>query len=149
MKDRQTHIGERYLGKLDLESPDFKQRMGKGPNTTHISLFTGCGGFDLGFAKAGIQTRVMVEWDKSCCETLRANWHWEELKKRTYGHWETPDGKVHRGDMYTGDKTKEGVKLKYVVDKLKWESKEQFLDEARKYNESLKKRKKKSIKIKR
>lgn len=49
---------------------------------THISLFTGVGGFDLGFARAGFETRVMVEFAKECCETLRANWHWEELKKR-------------------------------------------------------------------
>lgn len=142
--DKQIHLGEKYLGKLDLEGPDVKRRLGKGKVLTHISLFTGIGGFDIGFANAGIKTRVMVEWDKGCCETLRANFHWEELKKRTYGHWETPDGKVHRGDMYTGNKTKGGIKLKYVADKLKWESKEKFLEEAIKYNESLKKRKRKS-----
>jgi len=49
---------------------------------TCISLFTGCGGIDVGFGNAGIQTRVMVEWSKDCCETLRANWHWSELQKR-------------------------------------------------------------------
>lgn len=49
---------------------------------THISLFTGCGGFDLGMSMAGFVSRVMIEWDKFCCETLRANWFWEELKKR-------------------------------------------------------------------
>lgn len=142
--NKQTQIGEKYLGKLDIESPDVKQRLGKGPITTHISLFSGAGGLDLGFAHAGIQTRVMIEFDESCCKTLRGNFHWEELKKRTYGHWETLDGKIHKGNIYTGDKTKEGVKLKYIDDKLKWESKEQFLDEARKYNETLKKRKKPS-----
>ena len=49
---------------------------------THISLFTGIGGFDLGFAGCGIETRAMVEFSPQCCETLRANWLWEELKKR-------------------------------------------------------------------
>ena len=73
----------KYLGKLNLDSPDIKQRLGKGKNLTHISLFTGIGGFDIGFAKAGIKTRVMVEFDKNCCKTLRANFYWEELKKRT------------------------------------------------------------------
>jgi len=62
---------------------------------THISLFTGCGGFDLGMSMAGFESRVMVEWDKACCETLRANWHWKELKKRTDGKgnplWKSPD----------------------------------------------------------
>ncbi len=73
---------EKYLGKLDIESPDVKQRLGKGKNLTHISLFTGIGGFDIGFAKAGIKTRVMVEFDKYCCQTLRANFFWEGLKQR-------------------------------------------------------------------
>lgn len=40
---------------------------------TCISLFTGIGGFDIGFHQAGWETRVMVEWDKHACETLRAN----------------------------------------------------------------------------
>ena len=74
----------KYLGKLDLDNEkDLKRRLGKGKNLTHISLFTGIGGFDIGFAKAGIKTRVMVEFDKYCCQTLRANFYWEELKKRT------------------------------------------------------------------
>jgi len=74
---------EKYLGKLNLEDKRIKERLGKGKILTHISLFTGIGGFDIGFAQAGIQTRVMVEWDKYCCQTLRANFFWEELKKRT------------------------------------------------------------------
>ena len=74
----------KYLGKLDLEDEQgLKKRLGKGDNLTHISLFTGIGGFDIGFAQAGIKTKVMVEFDKYCCKTLRANFYWEELKKRT------------------------------------------------------------------
>jgi DNA (cytosine-5)-methyltransferase 1 len=38
-----------------------------------ISLFSGAGGMDIGFEKAGFETAVAVEYDKSCCETLRAN----------------------------------------------------------------------------
>ncbi len=74
---------QKYLGKLDLEDKkELDRRLGKGA-PTHISLFTGIGGFDIGFANVGIKTKVMVEFDKYCCQTLRANFHWEELKKRT------------------------------------------------------------------
>ena len=38
-----------------------------------ISLFSGAGGMDIGFEMAGFQTVVAVEYDKSCCETLRTN----------------------------------------------------------------------------
>lgn len=38
---------------------------------THGSLFTGVGGFDLGFSRAGIETLWMVEWDKHCQTVLR------------------------------------------------------------------------------
>lgn len=38
-----------------------------------ISLFTGAMGLDLGLEKCGILTRVCVEKDKHCCETIRVN----------------------------------------------------------------------------
>ena len=38
-----------------------------------ISLFTGAGGFDIGFEKAGFSIAVAVEADPACCDTLRAN----------------------------------------------------------------------------
>ena len=38
-----------------------------------ISLFSGAGGLDIGFQRAGFETAVMVEYDPSCCRTLRAN----------------------------------------------------------------------------
>ena len=57
-----------YLGEINLDKLEAYKK-----NLTVISLFTGCGGFDLGMAMAGFGTRVMVEWDKTCCETLRAN----------------------------------------------------------------------------
>lgn len=49
---------------------------------TCISLFTGAGGDSLGLSEAGFTIRVMVEKDKSCCNTLRCNWFAEELLKR-------------------------------------------------------------------
>ena len=38
-----------------------------------ISLFSGAGGLDIGFRKAGFEIAVAVEADSSCCETLRKN----------------------------------------------------------------------------
>jgi len=38
-----------------------------------ISLFSGAGGFDIGFEQAGFEIVVAVESDPSCCNTLRKN----------------------------------------------------------------------------
>lgn len=38
-----------------------------------ISLFSGAGGMDIGFRRAGFRIAVAVEIDPSCCDTLRAN----------------------------------------------------------------------------
>ncbi|MDE6142446.1 MAG: DNA (cytosine-5-)-methyltransferase [Muribaculaceae bacterium] len=42
-------------------------------NLRIISLFSGAGGLDIGFKKAGFETAVAVELDPSCCDTLRTN----------------------------------------------------------------------------
>jgi len=41
---------------------------------THLSLFTGIGGFDLGFELAGIETVAQVETNKFCLQVLRTRW---------------------------------------------------------------------------
>jgi DNA (cytosine-5)-methyltransferase 1 len=38
-----------------------------------ISLFSGAGGMDIGFENAGFEIAVAVEFDSSCCDTLRKN----------------------------------------------------------------------------
>lgn len=38
-----------------------------------ISLFSGCGGLDLGFERAGFQVAVANEYDKTICPTFKAN----------------------------------------------------------------------------
>ena len=74
-----------YIGTKTFD--DIQKKREKKP--TAISLYTGAGGFDIGLAHAGIETRVMVEMEKYACETLRANWFWSELKTRTKYN---PDG---------------------------------------------------------
>lgn len=41
-----------------------------------VSLFTGAGGLDYGFEKAGFTTKIALEHDSYCVETLRANTNW-------------------------------------------------------------------------
>lgn len=43
------------------------------PRLRVISLFTGAGGLDIGFEKAGFEISVCVESDPACCETLATN----------------------------------------------------------------------------
>ena len=38
-----------------------------------ISLFSGCGGLDLGFEKAGFEIPVANEFDKNVWETFKVN----------------------------------------------------------------------------
>jgi DNA (cytosine-5)-methyltransferase 1 len=46
-----------------------------------ISLFTGAGGLDAGFAAAGFRTAAAVDTDKDCCATLRTNWKFPVLER--------------------------------------------------------------------
>ena len=38
-----------------------------------VSLFSGCGGIDLGFKKAGFRTIIAVDIDRDSCETIKKN----------------------------------------------------------------------------
>ena len=40
---------------------------------TAIELFAGAGGLALGFEQAGVEYKMLVEQDKTCCETLKRN----------------------------------------------------------------------------
>ena len=54
-----------------------------------ISLFSGIGGFDLGFERAGIETVLQVEQDKHCLAVLER--HWPNVRRltdvRDVGDW--------------------------------------------------------------
>ena len=39
-----------------------------------LSLFSGVGGFELGFGRAGITTGMQVEQDRWCQEVLQTRW---------------------------------------------------------------------------
>lgn len=71
----------KYLRTATIES---LARRNKKP--TCISLFTGCGGCALGFNQAGFEIRVMVEWMKDACKTLRCNWTMEGIKNQHVGY---------------------------------------------------------------
>ncbi len=43
------------------------------PHRTVVSLFSGAMGFDLGLEAAGLDVRVVVEFDPACCATIRNN----------------------------------------------------------------------------
>lgn len=46
---------------------------------TYGSLFSGVGGFDIGFDRAGYECVFQVEWDKHCQQVL--NRHWPDVPK--------------------------------------------------------------------
>jgi len=69
-----------------LRSCTFEELKRKRKLPTAISLFSGCGGADIGTARAGFEIRVMLEWDKNCCKTLRCNFTEEGLRIRHPGY---------------------------------------------------------------
>jgi DNA (cytosine-5)-methyltransferase 1 len=54
-------------------APEFDSQQVPTTGPTVIELFAGCGGMALGFVQSGFQTILANEWDRSACDSLRAN----------------------------------------------------------------------------
>jgi len=58
---------------LDVDYPGNEKEQYLKTGLKVISLFSGAGGLDIGFEKAGFSIAVAVESDPACCDTLRTN----------------------------------------------------------------------------
>jgi site-specific DNA-cytosine methylase len=91
-------VKSKFLRKVSIEQLDAEKQ-----SNTAISLFSGAGGAALGLSAAGFDIRVMVEWEKAACDTLRFNWvdrpkNWRSLRKKHHEYDEAL--KKQLGDKY-------------------------------------------------
>ncbi|CAN5131783.1 DNA (cytosine-5-)-methyltransferase [soil metagenome] len=93
---------DRLQSKHSGQAAPFKilERPGGATPFMAVELFSGCGGLALGFERAGIQTRMLVELDKNACKTLRRNW---------------PNKPIIQGDVGTVDFTSFRDKIDVVA----------------------------------
>ena len=69
MIENSSPMGQFYY----KDDGQLRERLGHRDPPIGISLFSGAGGFDLGFEQAGFDVRVMVENQQEACHTLRLN----------------------------------------------------------------------------
>ncbi|GGL55265.1 DNA cytosine methyltransferase [Halocalculus aciditolerans] len=64
----------RFMGTMPYgDASEIGERIGYASPPTHVSLFSGMGGFDLGFDGAGYKTLAAVEQDEDAADTYRRN----------------------------------------------------------------------------
>lgn len=56
-----------------------------------IELFAGAGGLGIGLHNAGFQAIKVVEWDKYCCDTIRAN---QTSGVKAVSNWKVTEGDI-------------------------------------------------------
>jgi len=99
IKDRRSHQNHRLFSKKELEraqkkylskEPEGRYKILKSRKTkfTSIELFSGAGGLALGLENAGFETKLLVEIDKDCVNTLKVN------KKKKRKKWEVFEGDI-------------------------------------------------------
>jgi DNA (cytosine-5)-methyltransferase 1 len=71
-----------------------------------ISLFSGIGGFDLGFERAGMECSAQVEWDKWAAAVLKHRWpdvsHFSDVREVHSNEAGRPDHRLDRVDLICG-----------------------------------------------
>jgi DNA (cytosine-5)-methyltransferase 1 len=65
-------------------------------SASSIELFAGAGGLGIGLSKAGFKPRVVVEYNRWCCDTLREN---HDSLSRDGGDWNVVEGDVRKVDF--------------------------------------------------
>ncbi len=63
---------------------------------TSIELFAGAGGLGIGLSQAGFKPKVVVEFNRWCCDTLRQN---HTSLSKGGGDWKVVEGDVRRVDF--------------------------------------------------
>ena len=77
-----------------------------------IELFAGAGGLGLGIAKAGFKHKIVVEWDKDACNTIRENFG---AKTENTHKWPLFEGDVRQYDFRH---LRGGKSILYLADPL-------------------------------
>lgn len=67
-----------------------------GATGTSIELFAGAGGLGIGLSLAGFKPKVVVEFNKWCCDTLRQN---HATLSKDGGDWQVVEGDVRQVDF--------------------------------------------------